>query len=86
MDHTTFEDRATDMAGHAESAVGTMAAEVGELASKAGAATERAYGEARDQVRAMVGTVSRSVERQPEIALLVVGLLCGAIGYLLARR
>ena len=90
MNDVTIEDRAADIASRTEASVGKMAADakdkVGELASQAGAATEKLYGEARDQARGMVDTVTRSVERQPEIALLVVGLLCGAVGYLLARR
>jgi hypothetical protein len=37
-------------------------------------------------VRGAAATVTTSVEQQPLIALLAVGLICGAIGFLLGRR
>jgi hypothetical protein len=37
-------------------------------------------------VREAAATVATSVEQQPLIALLAVGLICAAVGFLLGRR
>ena len=90
MDGTDIEDRAANLAGRAEAAVGAFAddvrSQVEGLATQATATAERAYGQARDQVRGAATTVATSVEQQPLIALLAVGLICGAVGFLLGRR
>jgi uncharacterized protein YjbJ (UPF0337 family) len=90
MNRSDIEDRAANLAGRAESAVGALAddvrSQVEGLATQATATAERAYGQARDQVRGAVTTVATSIEQQPLIALLAVGLICGAVGFLLGRR
>ena len=65
---------------------GDAKTQVEELAGQATAAAEHAYGQARDQVREAATVVARSVEQQPLIALLIAGFVCGAVGFLLARR
>jgi uncharacterized protein YjbJ (UPF0337 family) len=90
MDKFDIEDRAASVAGQAEAAVGALAddvkSQVEGLATQATATAERAYGQARDQVREAAATVATSVEQQPLIALLAVGLICAAVGFLLGRR
>ncbi len=90
MDKSDIEDRAASLAGRAEAAVGALAddvkSQVEGLATQATATAERAYGQARDQVRGAATTVATSIEQQPLIALLAVGLICGAVGFLLGRR
>ena len=94
MDKSDIEDRAANLAGRAEAAVGALAddvkSQVEGLATQTTATAERAYGQARDQVRGAAATVATSVatsiEQQPLIALLAVGLVCGAVGFLLGRR
>jgi uncharacterized protein YjbJ (UPF0337 family) len=89
MDKFDIEDRAASVAGQAEAAVGALAddvkSQVEGLATQATATAER-YGQARDQVREAAATVATSVEQQPLIALLAVGLICAAVGFLLGRR
>jgi uncharacterized protein YjbJ (UPF0337 family) len=90
MDKFDIEDRAASLAGQAEAAVGAFAddvkSQVEGLATQATATAERAYGQARDQVRGAAATVATSVEQQPLIALLAVGLICGTVGFLLGRH
>ena len=90
MDNAHFEDKATSLAAESVAVVGALAADaktqVEELATHAAATAGQVYGQARDQLRGAATTVTRSVEQQPAIALLVVGLFCGALGFLLARR
>ena len=84
------EDRTEGLVGRAEAAAGSLADDVKNqvegLATQATATAERAYGQARDQVRGAAATVATSVEQQPLIALLAVGLICGTVGFLLGRR
>ena len=74
----------------AMAAVGAIAGDattqVEGLASQATAAAEHAYGQARDQVRGATATVATSIEQQPFSALLVAGVVCFAVGFLLGRR
>jgi uncharacterized protein YjbJ (UPF0337 family) len=90
MDKPDIEDGVASLVGRAEAAIGALADDVKSqaegLATQATATAERAYGQARDQVRGAAATVTTSVEQQPLIALLAVGLICGAIGFLLGRR
>ena len=90
MDKYPIQDRAANVAGDIESSVGALAgdakAQMEELASQATATAERAYGEARHQVRGAAAAVTDSVQQQPLVTLLAVGLVCGAVGFLLARR
>jgi hypothetical protein len=90
MDKFDIEDRAASLAGQAEAAVDALADDVKShrdwLATQATATAERAYGQARDQVRGVAATVATSVEQQPLVALLAVGLICGAVGFLLGRH
>ena len=90
MDKTRPQDRAASVADDIESAVGALAgdakAQVEELASQAAAKAEHAYGQVRHQVSGAAAAVTDSVEREPLITLLVVGLVCGAVGFLLARH
>ena len=90
MNKSDIANRASNLAGRAEAAVGAFAddvkSRVEESATQAAATAERAYGQARDQVRGAAATVTTSVEQQPLIALLAVGLICGTVGFLLGRR
>jgi uncharacterized protein YjbJ (UPF0337 family) len=90
MNNTFGEDRAANLAGRTRASVSALAGDaktqVEEMAGQATEAAEHAYGQARDQVRDAATVVARSVEQQPMIALLIAGLICGAVGYLLARR
>jgi uncharacterized protein YjbJ (UPF0337 family) len=90
MDKSDIEDRVASLAAGTAAAVGALAgdakAQVEELASQATATAEHAYGQARDQVRGAAAAVATSVEQQPLISLLAVGLVCGAVGFLLGRR
>ena len=90
MDKSDTEDRAEGLVGRAEAAAGSLAddvkSQVEGLATQATATAERAYGQARDQVRGAAATVATSVEQQPLIALLAVGIICGTVGFLLGRR
>jgi uncharacterized protein YjbJ (UPF0337 family) len=90
MDKNRIQDRAASVAGDIESAVGTFAgdakAQMEELASQTTTTAERAYGEARRQMRGAAAAATNSVQQQPLGTLLAVGLVCGAVGFLLARR
>lgn len=90
MNKSDLEDRVTGLVGRTEAAVGALAGDaktqVEELASQATAAAGHAYGQARDQVRGAAASVATSAEQQPLVTLLVVGLVCGAVGFLLGRR
>jgi ElaB/YqjD/DUF883 family membrane-anchored ribosome-binding protein len=55
---------------------------VNEFADKATDAAGQAYGQARDAAR----TVTRSVQQEPLMAILAVGLIAGAVGFLMGRR
>jgi len=89
MNQPDIENRAANLAGRAEAAVGAFADDVKnrveEAATQAAATAERAYGQARDQVRDATTSVAAAVEQQPLTALLIVGLIGGAIGFLLGR-
>jgi uncharacterized protein YjbJ (UPF0337 family) len=90
MNECAIDDRAASFAGRTEAAIGSLAddvkTQVEGLASQATATAERAYGQAREEVRGAAAAVATSVEQQPIMALLVVGFICGIVGYLLARR
>ena len=89
MDKSNIEDRAEGLVDRAQAAAGSLADDVKsqvEGSTQATATAERAYGHARDQVRGAAATVATSVEQQPLIALLAVGLICGTVGFLLGRR
>lgn len=90
MDNAVSEDHAAKLADRTKTSASVLAGDaktqVEGLAGQATVAAERAYGLARDQVREAVTVVGRSVEQQPLIALLIAGFVCGAVGYVLARR
>jgi uncharacterized protein YjbJ (UPF0337 family) len=90
MNNTSMEDRAANVAGEAMATVGTIAndavAHAEALARDATAAAGHVYDRARDQARGAAATVATSVEQQPLTSLLAVGIVCGAVGYLLGRR
>jgi len=90
MDTARYEDEATSVAADSVAAVGALAADakaqVEGMATQTAATVGQVYGQARDQVHEAATAVAGSVERQPTIALLAVGLFCGALGFLLARR
>jgi uncharacterized protein YjbJ (UPF0337 family) len=90
MDNAHFDDKAVNAATDTIAAVGDLADDVKTrvdgLVNQTATAAGQAYGQARDQVRGAAAAVATSVEQQPAIALLVVGLVCGALGFLLARR
>ena len=86
MDKAHIQDQAARMAGDVKAAVGSLADDARfrteELASQATGTADHAY----RQVRAAATAAATSVERQPFIALAAVGLACGVVGFLLARR
>ena len=90
MDKTNIEDPAASVAGEIEANVGTLAGDartrVEGLASQAAETAEQVYGQARDQVRGAATAAATYVEKQPLVALAAVGLICGVVGFLLARR
>lgn len=90
MDKSDIEDRAKGLVGRAEAAAGSLAgdvkSQVEDLATQATATAERAYDQARHQVRGAAATVATSVEQQPLLALLAFGVVCGTVGFLLGRR
>jgi uncharacterized protein YjbJ (UPF0337 family) len=90
MDKTHIEDPAASLAGEIKAAVDTLAGDartqVEGLASQATETAEQVYGQVRDQVRGAATAAATSVERQPLVALAAVGLICGIVGFLLARR
>jgi uncharacterized protein YjbJ (UPF0337 family) len=90
MNKSYIEDHAASLVGRTKAAVGAFARETKSqaagLATQAAETAEDAYGQARGEVRGAAAAVTTSVEKQPLVALLVVGLICGAMGFLLARR
>ena len=84
------ENHAANLADRAKASASAFAddakTQVEETAGQATVAAQHAYGQARDQVREAATVVARSVEQQPLIALLIAGFVCGAVGFLLARR
>jgi len=81
---------AATLADRAEAAISDLAdevkARVDDLANRASPAVEKAYGEARRQMRGAASMVASSVEDRPLVALVAVGLVCGALGFMLAGR
>ena len=90
MDNTRFDDRVAKIAADTVEAVGAIAgdarSQAEETAGQTVAAARQAYGHARDQARGATAAVAASADQHPGIALLAVGLICGAFGFLLARR
>ena len=86
MDRTDIEDRAASMAGDIKATVDGLAGDartrVEELANQATATADHVYG----QVREAATAASTTVEKQPLVALMAAGLICGVVGFLLARR
>ncbi len=77
---------AADTIAAAGEFVGAAKTQVDDLLDQTATAAGQAYGQARDQVRGAAAAVTTSVEKQPVMALLVVGLVCGVLGFLAARR
>jgi ElaB/YqjD/DUF883 family membrane-anchored ribosome-binding protein len=90
MDNALSEDHTANLADRTKASASAFAddakTKVEELAGQATVAAQHAYGQSRDQVREAATAVSRSVEQQPLIALLIAGFVCGVVGFLLARR
>ena len=90
MGRTDIEDRTASMAGEIKAAVDGLAGDartrVEESASQATADAENVYGQVRDRVREGATAASTIVEKQPLVALMSAGLICGVVGFLLARR
>ena len=90
MDNAVSEDLAERLAERAKDSVSVLGGgakiQAEELTGQVTEAANRAYGMARDQVQEAATIVGKSVERQPLIALLIAGFVCGAVGYVLARR
>ena len=90
MGRTDIEDRTASMAGDIKAAVDGLAGDartrVEESASQATADAENVYGQVRDRVREGATAASTIVEKQPLVALMSAGLICGVVGFLLARR
>ena len=90
MNKTHIEDAAASMADEIKATVGTIASDartqMEDLASQATGTAEQVYGQARDQVRGAATAAATYVERQPLVALMATGLICGVAGFLLARR
>jgi len=90
MDDNVVGHPAANIADRTQSTVGSLAGDARskaeDLASQATGAAQQAYGQARAQLRGATAAVTTSVEQQPLIAMVVVGLVCGMLGFLLARR
>jgi uncharacterized protein YjbJ (UPF0337 family) len=90
MDKAHIEDQAASIAGEIKTTVGNLAddarSRMDDLANQATETADHVYRQVRDQVREAATTAATSVERQPLIALAAVGLICGVVGFLLARR
>ena len=82
MDNTRIEDLARSAARETAAAADAAMTGAEGLANQATEAAGHAYG----QVRSAAASVAGSVERQPAIAMLAVGLVFGAVGFLLGRR
>jgi uncharacterized protein YjbJ (UPF0337 family) len=90
MDNTFSDTNTANLANRAKASAGAMAGDaktqVEGLAGQASEMAEQAYGQAKDKAREAATVVAKSVEEQPFMALLIGGLVCGVVGYLLARR
>jgi ElaB/YqjD/DUF883 family membrane-anchored ribosome-binding protein len=90
MDNYVSEDQAKNLAERTKESASALAGDAKtQVESLAGQATEmagNAYGQARTQAREAAATVAKTVEQQPLVALLIAGFVCGAVGFLLARR
>jgi uncharacterized protein YjbJ (UPF0337 family) len=90
MDNTFSDSNTANLADRAKASAGAIAGnaktQVEGLAGQASEVAEHAYGQARDKAREAATVVAKSVEQQPLIALLIAGFVCGAVGFLLARR
>jgi hypothetical protein len=93
MAKSQFQDRAEGIVGRAEAAAGSLADDaksqfgrVGDPGTQAPATAGRAYGQARDQMSGAAAAVASSVEQQPFVTPLAVGLVCGTVCFLLGRR
>ena len=56
------------------------------LAGQAAGAAESAYEQARGHVRGATAEVEAKVRQEPLLAAMAIGLVCGAVGWLLAKR
>ena len=90
MDNTFSDNNTANLADRAKTTAGAMAGnaktQVEGLVGQASEMAEQAYGQARDKAREAATVVAKSVEQQPLMALVIAGFVCGAVGYLLARR
>lgn len=90
MDKAHVENPAASMAGEIKATVGNLVddarSRIDDLASQATETADHVYHQVRDQVRGAATAAATSVERQPLIALVAVGFICGIVGFLLARR
>jgi uncharacterized protein YjbJ (UPF0337 family) len=90
MDSAFSDSDTANLADRAKASAGAMAGnaktQVEGLAGEASEMAEQSYGQARDKARKAATVVAKSVEQQPLIALLIAGFVCGAVGFLLARR
>ena len=86
MNKAHIQEQAASMAGEINATVGDLAddarSRMDELASQATETVDHVY----RQVRVAATAAATSVERQPLIVLAAVGLICGVVGFLLARR
>lgn len=83
MNTDQIEGKVRKVAGKVEEKVGELVGDTGAraegIANQVAGAAQDAYGQARDQVQDMACGVSRKVEENPMVAV----LLAGAVGYLL---
>jgi uncharacterized protein YjbJ (UPF0337 family) len=90
MDNTFSDGNTANLAERAKASAGAIAGDaktqVEGLAGQASEMAEQAYGQARDKARDAATVVAKSIEQQPFAALLIGGLVCGVVGFLLARR
>jgi len=90
MDNTLNDSNAAKLADRAKTSASAMAGDaktqVEGLAGQASEMAEQAYGQARDKAGEAATVVAKSVEQQPFMALVIGGLVCGVVGFLLARR
>ncbi len=86
MNKTDIEDRTAHIVEDIKATVNGLAGDARhrakEVTNQATRTADRAYA----QVREVATAATATVEKQPLVALMAVGLVAGVVGFLLARR
>jgi len=85
-----LKSRAAKLADKTEAALSTLAdvvrARAEDIADSTGASAEKAYDQARDQMRGAASNLASRIEDRPLLTVFAVGLMCAAAGFLMAKR